>query len=98
MRKTNNANHSSPERKAFVATEDRNELSAHRDHALEIDLRSSLERPTIVLALPGFDRQRLSDIGRGWCPLSANEKSLGRQSVGRKGWSVPTPWKLTACR
>jgi len=76
MRKTNNANHSSPERKAFVATEDRNELSAHRDHALEIDLRSSLERPTIVLALPGFDRQRLSDIGRGWCPLLHREQWL----------------------
>jgi hypothetical protein len=67
-------------------------LKAHRDHALEIDLRRFLERPKIVLALPGFDRQRLSDIDRGWCPLFRRDKSL------EKGVIRSDRWKLTACR
>jgi hypothetical protein len=41
MRKTKQRLPLVTERKAFVATEDRNELSAHRDHALEINLRNS---------------------------------------------------------
>lgn len=41
---------------------------------------NSVERPTIVLVLPGFDRQRLSNIGRGWCPLFRPEMlSLGKR-------------------
>lgn len=52
-----------------------------------------VERPTIVLVLPGFDRQRLSNIGRGWCPLFRPEiVSLG------KGVVRSDAAKLTACR
>lgn len=32
-------------------------------------LEKILKRTKIALALPGLGQQRLSDIGRGWCPL-----------------------------
>ena len=55
---------------------------------------NSVERPTIVLVLPGFDRQRLSNIRRGWCPLFRREiNHLREKGVVRSDAS-----KLTACR
>ena len=38
-----------------------------------------LERTKIVLAVPSYSRQRLSGIGRGWCP----PRSLGMQGIER---------------
>jgi hypothetical protein len=52
-----------------------------------------VERPTIVLVLPGFDRQRLSNIGRGWCPLFRPEMVSREKGVVRSDAA-----KLTACR
>jgi hypothetical protein len=33
----------------------------------------NLKRTNIVLALPSYDRQRLSNIRRGWCPSQSNK-------------------------
>ena len=48
-----------------------------------------LKRTKIALALPSYDRQRLSGIRRGWCPSRPKSRS---------GCSVPTLALLTACR
>ena len=50
---------------------------------------------TIALALPSYDRQRLSGIRRGWCP-SRSVRIYVREEL--KGCSVPTLATLTACR
>src|SRR5205814_5744768 len=34
----------------------------------------ALKRTKIVLALPSYDRQRLSGIRRGWCPSRSSQK------------------------
>ena len=52
-----------------------------------------LWRTKIVLALPSYNRQRLSGIRRGWCPSRSLENC-----PGLKGLSVPTLASLTACR
>ena len=35
-----------------------------------------LKRTKIVLALPSYSRQRLSGIGRGWCPWRSRKEAL----------------------
>jgi hypothetical protein len=95
--KRNRANHSSLSGKRFDATEDRSltdqqplvsrtPRSCIRNQSQE----NLLERTKIVLALPSYNRQRLSGIRRGWCPSQIDEEL--------KGWSVPTLASLTACR
>ena len=43
--------------------------SCFRNQTLEV----SLKRTKIALALPGLGQQRLSNIGRGWCPSLARK-------------------------
>jgi hypothetical protein len=85
------------ERKALYATEDRDRdrpayanqpapRSCIRNQSLKISPKSKLlpERKNIVLALPSYNRQRLSVIGRGWCPSrSLKEMSLWTERVIR---------------
>jgi hypothetical protein len=74
--KRNRANHSSLSGKRFDATEDRDIWTRQLKAAARasrscIRIRSRenmLKRPKIALALPSYDRQRLSGIRRGWCP------------------------------
>src|SRR5690242_13557908 len=67
----------SPSGKRFDATEDRSIEADQRNTAARaprscIRIRSQeneLKRPKVALALPSYDRQRLSGIRRGWCPF-----------------------------
>jgi hypothetical protein len=94
--KRNRANHSLLNGKRFYATEDRDRdrsakavqsapRSCIRNQSLKISLKSklSLKRQNIVLALPSYNRQRLSVIGRGWCP----SRSLEDCRLKQKTWS-----------
>jgi hypothetical protein len=75
MRKTKQRLPLVAEQKAFVATEDRNKPLKLIEvmHSKSISGILSRDRKS-SLALPGFDRQRLSDMGRGWCPPLRREK------------------------
>jgi hypothetical protein len=94
--KRNRANHSLLNGKRFYATEDRDRdcpakavqpapRSCIRNQSLKISPKSklSLKRQNIVLALPSYNRQRLSVIGRGWCPSRFPEDYPGREWVIR---------------
>ena len=77
--KRNRANRSSLNGKRFDATEDRDHDQPERTSQLpprscirNQSRENSLKRTTIVLALPSYKRQRLSDIRRGWCPFPSN--------------------------
>src|SRR3954468_5616985 len=91
--KRNHASHPSLSGKRFDATEDR-ELRVNRPKPSNrrsrscIRIRSqedTLWRTKIVLALPSYNRQRLSGIRRGWCPW--------RPCCGRTG----VPFRLWLC-
>src|SRR5205085_10761552 len=95
--KRKRANHSFPERKALRRHRGprikivQRSLSgpAPRSCIRNRSQENSLKRTEVALALPSYDRQRLSGIRRGWCP-SRPKKPIG--------CSVPTLALLTACR
>ena len=54
-----------------------------------------LKRTKIVLALPSYNRQRLSGIRRGWCPSRSQEKT-GTERVIRSDSGVTHRLSLSA--
>jgi hypothetical protein len=55
-----------------------------------------LERTKIVLALPSYNRQRLSGIRRGWCPSRSQEIAQGIERVIRSDSGVAHRLSLSA--
>src|SRR3982074_1164534 len=55
-----------------------------------------LERTKIVLALPSYNRQRLSGIGRGWCPSQSPKTTQGIERVVRSDSGVAHRLSLSA--
>jgi hypothetical protein len=82
--KRNRANHSSLSGKRFDATEDRGLtdqlmlFSRTPRSCIRNETQENLLKSTkIVLALPSYNRQRLSGIRRGWCPSQVDEELKG---------------------
>src|SRR3954462_4018436 len=78
--KRNRANCSSLSGKRFEATEDRGDYrpaftasARYRGHAPDINLKRLAQENQDRLALPSYNRQRLSGIRRGWCPPQSRE-------------------------
>ena len=89
--KRNRASHSSLSGKRFEATEDRSMTDQRvlfsrtpRSCIRNRSQENLLERTKIVLALPSYNRQRLSGIRRGWCPsqLKQELKRVARSDSG----------------
>ena len=55
-----------------------------------------LERTKIDLALPSYNRQRLSGIGRGWCPSRSQKLHTGSKKVVRSDSGVAHRLSLSA--
>ena len=55
-----------------------------------------LKRTKIVLALPSYNRQRLSGIRRGWCPSRSQEIAQGIERVIRSDSGVAHRLSLSA--
>jgi hypothetical protein len=55
-----------------------------------------LKRTKIVLALPSYNRQRLSGIRRGWCPFRSQEIAQGNERVIRSDSGVAHRLSLSA--
>ena len=94
--KRNRANHSFAERKALRRHRGPRSKTGQRSlfgpaprscirvHSQE----NKLKRTKIALALPSYDRQRLSGIRRGWCPSRSKKTGLG---VPFRRWRCSPP-------
>src|SRR5258706_9425768 len=72
-----------------VATDQRSLFSPVPRSCIRIQSQEDvLKRTKIVLALPSYDRQRLSGIRRGWCPLSLQRPTRG---VPFRRWRCSPP-------